>query len=140
MTKFAETSSGPSFSRRSHLGIEKPDIFAAGGIVGRDRSRCGCRLRGVVLPASARNASWKRLKFGRSGTSVIRHLTRASNVLRTFGAALRQALLDLAADLDQHADQVRDVAARVVDVGLQQHAVARGLVELDVVMARPAGP
>ena len=51
-------------------------------------------------------------------------------------AALRQALVDLAADLHQHPDQMGDVAARVVDVGLQQDGVARRLVELDVVAAR----
>ena len=88
---------------------------------------------GVCLPASLRKASWKWLKFGRSGTSFIRHLTRAA---KACAAARRsgQARLDLAADLEQHADQMRDVAARVVDVGLQQHRVARGLVDLDVVV------
>ena len=53
--------------------------------------------------------------------------------LADVAAALRQALVDLAADLHQHADQVGDVAARVVDVGLQQNGISRGLVELDVV-------
>ena len=49
-------------------------------------------------------------------------------------AALGQPRLDLHRDLEQHLDQHRDVAAGVVDVALQQHAVARGLVELDVVV------
>ncbi len=48
-------------------------------------------------------------------------------------AALREALVDLVGDRHQHADQVRHVAARIVDVGLQQDGVARRLVELDVV-------
>ena len=78
---------------------------------------------------------WKWVKFGRSGTSVIRLFTRAAKAVR-FGAALSRALR--CRDLDQHPDQVRDIAARVVDVGLEQHAVARGLVELDVVFS-PAG-
>ena len=53
--------------------------------------------------------------------------------LADVGAALGEAPVDLAADLHQHADQMRDVAARIVDVGLQQDGVARGLVDLDVV-------
>ena len=34
---------------------------------------------GVDLPACLRKASWNRLKFGRSGTSVINDFTRAAN-------------------------------------------------------------
>ena len=51
-------------------------------------------------------------------------------------AAGCEPALDPARDLDQHADELGDVAAGVVDVRLQEHAVARGLVELDVVLAR----
>jgi hypothetical protein len=54
--------------------------------------------------------------------------------LARVGAALLQATIDLACNLGQHPDQMRDVAARVVDVGLQQHRVARGLVDLDAVL------
>ena len=46
--------------------------------------------------------------------------------------ALRQPLVDLARQIGQRLDQQRRVAAGVVDVGLQQHAVARRLVDLDV--------
>ena len=51
-------------------------------------------------------------------------------------SALREALVDLAGDRHQHADQVCHVAARIVDVGLQQDGVSRRLVELDVVAFR----
>src|SRR5712672_3369384 len=49
--------------------------------------------------------------------------------------ALRQTPLDFAADLHKDADQVGDVAAGIVDVGLQKDGVPRRLVELDVVAA-----
>ncbi len=39
---------------------------------------------GVFLPASWRKASWKWLKFGRSGTSSISDFTRAAKAARPF--------------------------------------------------------
>ena len=85
--------------------------------------------------------SWKWLKFGRSGTSVHQRLDpRGERVLGASSPPSRNRVLDLARDLHEHADQMRDVAARVVDVRLQQHRVARRLVELDVVLGWPAGP
>ena len=49
-------------------------------------------------------------------------------------ATLRQLVLDLVGDLHESPDQLGHVAARVVDVRLQQHRVPRGLVQLDVVV------
>ena len=49
-------------------------------------------------------------------------------------AAIAQTLVDVLRQLQQHPDEQGDIAARVVDVRLQQHAVAGRLVELDVVL------
>ncbi len=46
---------------------------------------------------------------------------------------MAQTAIDLAADLGQHPDKMRDVAAGIVDVGLEQHGIARGLVELNAI-------
>ena len=47
-------------------------------------------------------------------------------------AITREPALQFARDIRENLDQVGDVTAGVVDVGLEQDAVARGLVELDV--------
>ena len=60
---------------------------------------------------------------------------RLERLLR-IGAALRQAAVHFTGDLGQHPHEVRDVAARVVDVGLEQDRVAGSLVDLDVVLVR----
>src|SRR5437764_84059 len=54
--------------------------------------------------------------------------------LARVGAALLQTPIDLAGNLSQHPDQMRDIAARVVDVGLEQNRVTGGLVDLDAVL------
>ena len=88
----------------------------------------------LLAPAgSSRKTSWKRLKFGRSGTSFISDLhARLERARAAAGRPAIEPLVDLARQVGQRLDQQRRVAARVVDVGLQQHAVARRLVDLDV--------
>ena len=54
-------------------------------------------------------------------------------------AALSELRLNLPREVGQRLQQQRRVAARVVDVGLQQDAVARRLVHLDVESVRQQG-
>ena len=80
----------------------------------------------VCLPALPLKASWKRLKLGRSHI-VHETLGSRGKDLALAVAATFEPLLDFTADFDQNADEMGDVATGVVDVGLQQHRVARGL-------------
>ena len=86
----------------------------------------------MLLAASSRNASWKRLKFGQ-----VRHVDREGPDARAKrlprrAAVTGKALVDLAGEVRQRLDEMRRVAARVVDVDLDEDAVARRLVDLDV--------
>ena len=124
-----------SASRSSIFGLISLQVLAAVVVVGHVERRCACRLRASCPVGSSRKPSWKWLKFGRSGTSSI----RTSPAPRTPRAPRRRRSRDAALDLLARSRRstlirLRDVAARVVDVGLQQHAVARGLVELDLVL------
>src|SRR5437868_8698238 len=49
---------------------------------------------------------------------------------------IRERAIQFTRDIRQHLDEVGDVTAGVIDVGLKKDAVARGLVELDVKLAR----
>ena len=91
---------------------------------------------GVVRPASPRNTSWKWLKLGRSGTSVISDFTRAANADRSASPPSARRFSMPWQISTRHTDKMGDIAACIVDVRLQQHAVARRLVELDVILAR----
>src|SRR5688572_24525601 len=68
---------------------------------------------------------------------VLHQRPHAGDELRACGlAALIELALDLPRDVGQRLQQQRGVAARVVDVRLQQDAVARRLVHLDVEAVR----
>ena len=136
MTKFADTSGGPSFKSAIDLLVVQRNVIASFGVVGGVEIRFGCHLRWCLPPHRGERLRENELKFGRSGTSVIRLFTRAAKALAFALAARGEPLFDFAADLDEDADEVRHVAARIVDVRLQQDAVARRLVELDVVPVR----
>ncbi len=100
----------------------------------RRRRRCACRPRCVPGPGIAAEGLVEAAEVRQVRHVVHQALhARLERRLRAL-AAILQPRLDLVADLDQHADQMRHVAARVVDVGLEQHRVARGLVDLDVVL------
>lgn len=77
----AETIGGPSSSRRSHA---SPSSGTYSQSSGRKAEKKAARLSpsAVRSPASARNASWKWLKFRRSGTSSISDRTRAAKARR----------------------------------------------------------
>src|SRR5438045_5314931 len=49
---------------------------------------------------------------------------------------VRKRAIQFTRDIRQHLDEVGDFTAGVIDVGLKKDAVARGLVELDIKLAR----
>ena len=123
----------PLFQSTVDFGIGKTDMLTMGSIVGCVES--GTDIALVGPPARIRP---ERLMEMREIRQVwhIGHETFHSRIecLPDVGSALGQTSVDFAADLHQHADQVRDVAAGIVDVGLKKDRVSRRLVELDVVL------
>src|SRR5215472_7896057 len=79
ITKFAETSSGPSFSRLSSSGLAS---FRCSHCCARYALKNAARISPshVLLEGSSRKRAEKLLKLGRLGTSVIKDLTRAAKV------------------------------------------------------------
>ncbi len=118
ITKFAETRSGPvssagdRFRDRGDGGIHIPAAIA-----GRVETAADIALVGLAPGIAAVRVGWKCEKFGRSGTSFIRLLHPRIEVDLGVRAALGQAAIDLARHLRQHPDEMRDVTARIVDVG-----------------------
>ena len=107
-------------------------------VVGQEERRAhvafvGLALRilaeGIVEPAEVR-------QIGHVGDQAL----DAGVERRLLVVILRQLAVQFARDVGQHLDEVGDVAAGVVDVGLEQDAVARGLVELDVETCSRAFP
>ena len=132
MTKLAETSSGPSFSRLFDLRTVERHILAIRFDIGAVEGGAHVAFVGLlarVLAEGVVEAAEVR-KVGHVVHQAL-HPRVERRLARLRRHCLRRSSISLA-DLDQHADQMRDVAARVVDVRLQQHRVARRLVDLDV--------
>ena len=132
MTKFGGDQVGAVLQPAVDLRIVQADIFASGCIVGGIEAAADVAFVGPVSGIAA-EAVMEVREVRQIGHVRHQALHPRIECIDGIGAALAQIAIDLAADLDQHADQMGDVAAGVVDVGLDQHGIARGLVDLDAV-------
>ena len=134
ITKLAETSSGPLSSRSSISGLASLTYSQLGGVVGHVVRLAHVAFLGGALRVVAEGV------VEAAEVRQVRHVLDEGLHPRLEGRASSSPpsasrFSIVARDVGQRLDQVREVAARVVDVDLDEHAVARGLVDLDVVLA-----
>ena len=117
------------------LGIIETNELAAGRVIGGKEAAPDIALVGLGAGIAAERIVEMR-EVGQIGYVLHQALDPRLKRLMCVRAALLQAAVDFTGDFSQHPHQMRDVASGVVDVGLDQNRVARGLVDLDVVFVR----
>ena len=97
MTKLAETSSGPFFSRSSIFGLISLQVLAVVFVVGHEERRAHVAFERRALPASSRKRVVEAAEVRQVG-HVLHQRLHPRREGRALGlAALGEALLDLAA-------------------------------------------
>src|SRR5579863_10754883 len=114
------------------LRIAQADIIASSCVVGRKEAAADIALVSL-LPSIAAEAFMEVREVRQIGHVYHEALDPGVERLDRIRATLGKIALDLAANLGQHPDEVGYVTPGVVDVGLDQHGIARGLVYLDSV-------
>ena len=110
------------------------DVLDVGGVVGHVVRLAHVPFLGGALRVVAEGVV-EALEVGQVRHVLDQRLHPRRKAARSVPAALGEPLVDRPRHVGEGLDQVREVAPRVVDVDLDEHAVARGLVDLDVVLA-----
>ena len=114
------------------LGIRKTDKLATRRVVGGIKAAPDIAFIGLLAGIAPETVVEAR------EVRQVRHVGHQAldpcvECLASVRATLSEGAIDLSTNFGQHPNEIRNVAAGVVDVGLEQYGITRGLVDLDSV-------